>query len=351
MKLVIRILPIFFLGIGLVLFLQLYAAFREGAPNGFNRKIAPAVLSSARRYIAGSASLYIISLDSAGIKLGVANESGRILFIPYSLSKPDSTLMLLPDSIHFAWRAAKFIALDHRMFLQEGITPHIYEMNGKTFKEMADIAEFSQFDVIAPYDSGFAYRTVDSIDQQYTIRIKPRNASTIYTNGILTPQQDGYFSCDGMLLLDKLRHRFVNVYYYRNELTSFNTTFDSVFHGKTIDTVSWAKITLHSIKSERKIAFSSPPLKVNKHASIWNGLLFIYSGLRADNEMGKLAFTSSVIDVYTTSNFSYLGSFYVPDNDGEGIRDFAVYNDQLVALRGNQIYVYHINLPVIVGNK
>lgn len=350
MKAPLRIILTILAAICIVAFLQFYTKLKEGKPNGFNRRMVVA-LSHAKRLSLGSSSFYLISLDTNKILLGNAARSGQVLAIPYSLSQVDTLTLNLPDSVRFAWGAAKIKTEGETTLLYEGITPKIFAFDKSTRHPKLMTSPSLGFDLLTPTDSGFGFRTMDTVAHKYIIGATTADGSTKYYKNILQGQQDGIFSTDGVLLFDNGCKRLIYVYYYRNGLLAFNQAMDTVLHGHTIDTISWARLSLHKIKSEKKITFSSPPLRVNKHACVWKGFLFVYSGLRADNEKGKLAFTSSVIDVYATEDLQYRGSFYVPNYDGQGIRDFAVCRDRLVALRGDDLFVFSITLQLFSADK
>lgn len=341
MKALLRISATVAAAIGIVCFLQLYAKYREGRPNGFNRSLVTGVLSHASHAALNSSSLYIVSVGENRIVLGDARKSGIMLTTDLTLNKIDTNWVDLPDSVHFAWGAARIMKKGEQTLLAEGITPHVYAFEeAKSLRPTPVRDGIPNFDLLTPGDSGFGFRAIDTTNNQYVLGSFVPGEKLTVDKSILAAQQDGFFSVDGALLYDSATHRFIYYYYYRNGLIGFAQGLDTVYYGATIDTVSHAKITVHRITSEKKVTFSSPPTRINKHACVSNGLLFIYSGRRADNEKGKLAFTSSVIDVYSVSGFQYLGSFYVPDYDGKGIRDFAIYGSHLVALRGDEVFVF-----------
>ncbi|PUZ28557.1 hypothetical protein DCC81_03490 [Chitinophaga parva] len=341
MKTVLRIGITTIIAVGIVCFLQLYAKYREGQPTGFNRRMVMGVLHDPNHIDLNSSSLYIISLDDNRIVLGDTKKSGLMLTTDFTLKNCDTSLLDLPDSVNFAWGAARIVEKGKQTLLVEGITPNIYAFIGAGSLRPTSMPDgIPSFDLLAPSDSGFGFRAVDTVSNQYVLGSFVPGEKLTVDNSILTGQQDVFFSADGSLLYDPASRRFIYVYYYRNGLIGFNQGLDTVYYGTTIDTVTFAKISMHRISSERKVTFSSPPTRINKHACVSDGWLFIYSSRRADNEKGKLAFTSSVIDVYSVSGFHYLGSFYVPDYDGKGIRDFAVYSNHLVALRGDELFVF-----------
>jgi len=341
MKVLFRLIITIAIAVGVVCFLQLYARYKEGIPTGFNRRIVSGVLNDPHHAGQSSSSLYIISLDDNRIVLGDAKESGFMLITDFTLKDFDTSWLDLPDTVHFAWGAARITKKGKQMLLAEGITPNIYVFEGADSLRPTPIPDgIPNFDLLAPGDSGFGFRAIDTTGNQYILGSFVPGEKLTVDKSILTPQQDGFFSTDGALLYDKVSRRFIYVYYYRNGLIGFKEGLDSVYYGTTIDTVTYAKISVHRITSEKKVTFSSPPIRINNHACVSDGWLFIYSGRRADNERGKLAFTSSAIDVYSVSGFQYLGSFYVPNYDGKGIRDFAVHGNHLVALRSNEVFVF-----------
>lgn len=344
MKVLLRLIITIVTAVGVVCFLQLYARHKEGTPTGFNRRIILGVLNDPNHAGLNSSSMYIISLDDNRIVLGDTKESGLMLITDFTLKEFETSWLDLPDSVHFAWGAARIMEKGKQSLLFEGITPNIYAFEGPDSLRPTPMPDgIPNFDLLAPGDSGFGFRAIDSTGNQYVLGSFVPGEKLTVDKSILTPQQDGFFSTDGALQYDKVSRRFIYVYYYRNGLIGFNQGLDTVYCGTTIDTVNYAKISVHRISSEKKVTFSSPPTRINKHSCVSDGMLFIYSGRRADNEKGKLAFTSSVIDVYSVSGFKYLGSFYVPNYDGKGIRDFAVHGNHLVALRGDEVFVFAFN--------
>lgn len=341
MKILLRISITIATAIGIVCFLQLYAKYKEGRPTGFNRRIVIGVLYDANHAALHSSSLYIVSLKGNRIVLADAGKSGMMLSTDFTLKNVDTSWLDLPDSVHFAWGAARIMEKGKQTLLAEGITPNIYAFEAADSLRPTPVPDgIPNFDLLVPGDNGFGFRAIDTTSNQYILGSFVPGEKLTVNKSILTPQQDGFFSTDGALLYNSVSRRFVYVYYYRNELIGFDQGLDTVYYGSTIDTVTYAKISVHRISSEKKVTFSSPPTRINKHACISDGWLFIYSGRRADNEKGRLAFTSSAIDVYSVSDFRYLGSFYLPNYDGKGIRDFAVHGNHLVALRGDEVFAF-----------
>ncbi|OMP80055.1 hypothetical protein [[Flexibacter] sp. ATCC 35208] len=342
MKTVLKIIVTLLAGLGTVGFLQQYAQQKEGQPNGFTRRVFSIQLNSPNTKKLDANSLYIIGLSKDSIYLGNHRQSGQILISSYKLNTIETFWLDVPNNIQFGWGAARIYKNDKGFFLVEGITPRIIQFSWIGTTGIVVNPGNNHFDLFVPLDSQYVYRTYNTITHSNQIAYANFGERGIASPTLLVNQQDGVFSTDGTLLYDNITRRFVYVYSYRNQLIAFNTMLSDVIRGHTIDTNSIAKIQFHEVKSEQSMIFSAPPVKPNRHACACNGYLYIYSGLKADNEKGRVAIQSSPIDVYRIADFAYMGSFYVPNYDGKGIRDFAIDRDKLVALRGNEITIYKI---------
>ncbi|MVT07673.1 hypothetical protein [Chitinophaga tropicalis] len=349
MKTGMKIFWTLFTGILSVAFLLQYASHRERTPNGFTRTVLKKNIEPLAIKNLGTRSCYIIGISVDRVYLGDHSQSGRILELSYNVDKVDTSWLSLSDSIRFGWGAATIYKHGDRFYLAEGVTPNIFAFSQADKKGIALSSKQCHFNLIIPLDSMFVFRTYDTIMHRNYLAVARYGQEAISRPTLLKDQQDGVFSTDGMLLFDSLTERLIYVYYYRNQLISFDKNLKNELYGKTIDTITHSKIEIHAVKSEHSIKFSAPPLKVNKRACASNGMLFVYSGLRGDNEKGKLAFNSSPIDIYRVNDFKYLGSFYVPNYDGNGIGDMAVWNDKLVALRGREMSVYNLHLSPLIG--
>lgn len=321
-----------------------YENQREGQANGFTRNIQKIRTGPPEVQDMRTSTYYIAGLSNDSIFLANFSTSGEVVRWSYDLQHRGRTFLSLPDSVHFGWGAAHIFANSAKYCLEEGITPRLFafEHTGKKFSELP-LGNIS-FDLNIPLDKKLVFRTYNQILRRNILASLDTYHQVRMASQILKPQQDGVFSTDGMLLHDDTTGRYMYVYYYRNGIAAFDADFQNVVMGHTIDTVTWAKITLSKINTDHQIKFSAPPERINTHACVNDGRLYIYSPRRADNEKGNEAFHSSVIDVYDISTFKYLHSFYVPNYDKEGIRDFAVNRKEgkLVLLRGNYITVYPI---------
>lgn len=117
---------------------------------------------------------------------------------------------------------------------------------------------------------------------------------------------DGGVLTDGQLHYDSTSDLIIYVHYYDNHLTLFDRNLKNIKFFTTIDTISVPK---H--KTDRKNKIQTPPLPINQASYTSNGLLFICSNLKADNESADLYFSNIPIDVYDIIEQQYIGTFYI----------------------------------------
>lgn len=159
----------------------------------------------------------------------------------------------------------------------------------------------------------------------------------------LEKQVDGIFCTDGNLIKVPNSNKVIYIYYYRNQFICLSNDLKLFYKGKTIDTVSKAKIKVAYIKSQDQTTLAAPPVYVNKQSTANENYLFIHSGLRADNEVEGTLDKLSVIDVYQVKDGKYKLSFYLPDFNGKKLTDFRVYGKHLYALFDHYLYKYQLN--------
>jgi len=80
----------------------------------------------------------------------------------------------------------------------------------------------------------------------------------------------------------------------------------------------------------------------NYFISVSNGLLYVISKLKADNEDGQAFEYNSVIDKYSITDGSYRGSFYLLSVNKNKLKSFKVFNNTCVILYEGQVIKYRI---------
>jgi hypothetical protein len=229
------------------------------------------------------------------------------------------------------------------IYLFEGVTPTIVHgtIGDSLLSRTPERLYFNLGKPLSPVSR--ILRIVDGRHQN--ILVKQLNDSIILGENVLVKQVDGIFCTEGTLHVQPIRNRLVYVYNYRNQFVVMDTCLRIRYTAHTIDTVSQAKFTVRFVSSTQSLTLSSPPLFVNKESCVSDNYLFIHSGLHADNEEMTLFQTNSAVDVYSLIDGKYLMSFYLPDYKNNKVRDFSVLGNTLIALYGQYVYSFRLNIP------
>ncbi len=230
--------------------------------------------------------------------------------------------------------------VDSNIYLVNRKNGSIFDYRNKSNTELSNM-HFT--DALAISDETFILRTADSLSHQHVIsKVNLRTLHSKHQIQALEKQVDGFLCTDGMFVYDKQLNRVVYIYYYRNGFVCLDTNLNVIYNANTIDTTTKAKIQVRKNKFN-EYNFSQPAVVTNKKAAVSQGLLFIHSGLLADNEDRREFSKSSVIDVYDLSNGKYRFSFHVVDQGKSKISAFRVFKGNLVAIQGNFLFLYSLD--------
>jgi hypothetical protein len=202
-----------------------------------------------------------------------------------------------------------------------------------------------QFDAgIRISDHSILIRTIDKDLRQYTLtKLRLPDTVVFEEKKVIEKQLDGFLSTDGMMFYDTTLSKFVYLYFYRNQFLILDSNLQLLQKARTIDTVSQAQIRIHNFKDGTLSTFDAPPLIVNRKACVWKGLLFIHSGLLADNEDRKMFSNHSIIDIYDLRTGKYLYSFYIPRAGKYKVDDFQVFDSLIISIQGHYIVSNLVN--------
>jgi len=120
------------------------------------------------------------------------------------------------------------------------------------------------------------------------------------------------FAYDGVLNYDRILKQVSYVNFYCNGITRFDENFNTLSRSSTVDTMSSPKVTVAHL--ETAVTNSAPPQVINKNSSLHDGMLYVQSALKADNEKPGMFEHNTVIDMYSNN---YRGSFYLPVQGSE----------------------------------
>jgi len=228
------------------------------------------------------------------------------------------------------------------MYLLDGMKPIILKgtLSDRYFKQKIGTPYFSS--AIPLSKTSVALRYVNMRGGNVLAKL-PVGSDSLRSTHLLEKQVDGLFCTDGEMVKIPGSSKMIYVYYYRNQFLCADSNLNLLYKGKTIDTISKAKIKVAKITSTGETTMSAPPLYVNKRACANSKYLFVQSALRANNETEYMIKNVSIIDVYAISDGKYQFSFYLPDFRGFKVRDFKVYGKSLYALYDHYLYKYQLN--------
>lgn len=206
---------------------------------------------------------------------------------------------------------------------------------------------FSRFAVIS--NGSFAYRMYKKINGKWEQVFVKRNVSSdIQREQTLTSERkgDAGFSTDGLLHYDSTTHKLVYIHYYNDLVICMDTNLNVLYNLHTVDTVATTLVTAdkHNTGAISEYTNTKPIRDVNLQSCADNGLLYINSNLKADNEARKPFNNNAVIDVYSIADRKYKGSFYIPDYNNERLHTFKVYKNHVYVLYNDEVVLYQINL-------
>lgn len=183
-------------------------------------------------------------------------------------------------------------------------------------------------------DNYWIVRYIDSssYNSMFT-KINIMDGSFITEDSISPKLNDAGFTNDGILVHEENSEYLSFIQFYNNKVTLFDTAFNVKGIFNTIDTCVFPGIQLR--KDSNGVTNSAPPRMVNGPSAVSNGILYIHSYLRADNEKQNRGLI--VIDRYDQRTGRYINSFYLPPTPGKNLIGLYVSNDLLYALYNHMV--------------
>jgi hypothetical protein len=323
-----------------VILLNFFTAWKYNHPNGFYRKIGSHQLKGTRFVKLADRHYYIAGIDESNVYLASWNTRNKLLIVS----------LIDKDTVSKLTSADKKLSFDAGAHVQvENDTIDLLDGNGgmllyTAIKDghFAHPASLPFYTAALPISNRNTIIRVVAKNQLNTLMCTSNNKLTAFFP--LERQTDGIFSTDGMLVRAEDTERFFYIYFYRNQFLCFNDSLKLLYKHRTIDTNSIAKIKISSIRSTHQLTLSSPPYFVNKLACANDQWLFVASGLVADNEISNVMKYGNPVDIYSIRDGQYHASLFMPDFQGQKLRDFRAYGNILVALYDDYLYIYKMKI-------
>lgn len=181
---------------------------------------------------------------------------------------------------------------------------------------------------------------------QMLCRYDLKKDTILNENQLTEVKHDFGLTTSGYLDYDEGSQRLVYVSRYANHILLLDTLMQVIRRGRTIDTLS--QYTLESTtemgKSGGVVTNANPRKYVNHAIALSGGKLYVYSALKADNETRTEFMSGPVIDVYSTRELHYLGTYrLLGGKEGAALRSFLVEGQKLYAFYPGDLKVYTLH--------
>lgn len=311
------------------------------------RFISPQILSRTSTMDLGVNSYYFAGVSNSAVYLGNATSPFHVLMSDLNLTDSQHVSIDLVgiDTVKNP-RAFKLTVKSPYVYLAHGSIPEIFRGNVGQWTVKRFMPDSTDFfvEAVPISKSSFAMRSFSLKEEGYELAKKYSNGSFKFNFALLEKQIDGVFCVDGKLHYNDSLNRLVYLYNYRNEFIVADTNMNLIYRGHTIDPFSRAKIKVSQVKKGQESTLSAPPMLINGASQTSGKYLFIHSNLLSKNEVKEKFLNSSVLDIYNLLNGTYIGSFYIPNQNSERISDFVIQGDCLLTIKGEHLTSYKINL-------
>lgn len=251
------------------------------------------------------------------------------------------------DTPNQRFRSAQLQVREPYFYIYDGSVPVIFRGHiGDSLAEKVSSKDnyFSQLQITAP--DLYAFRAQSRKNKTNilgTFSLKSDKAHIDYS--LLKKQYDGVFDTDGKLLYDRETGELVYSYFYRNGFLIMDSKLQLLRTLHTIDTVTNAQVKAAELADGRH-KLAAPPLMVNKNMEVFNNILLVESNLKGKFESDKIWDNASVIDIYSTKEQSYLGSFFIENRGKIKLSQMLLTDKYLFVLSGREMVRYRLGQAV-----
>lgn len=342
---VLKLSSCIMLPILLVVMLFSSSDYMSEKENPFIRKFMPHAIEKEGSIDLGVNSYYFAGVSNDTLYLGNPTS-------PFLLTSVDSELKTMkefpiaPQPNHYLFKRPQLFVNDGAYFLFDGTIPVIFKGDFKNKIARLILQKEFYFDLLNVGDNHLVFRS-QTKNKGFILGQFDFNRSNLHlSDSILQKQSDGFFDVDGSLLYDPVLKNNVYVYRYRNQFMVMDQSLNKINYHNTIDTVSVAKVQSQELSNGQN-KMNVPPLLVNSKGAVYDGVFFNISNLIGKFEDPKHWQNSFVIDLYSTKEQLYFGSFYLPKADGASNAKILINENHLYVLQENEIVKYRFAQNVL----
>jgi len=311
--------------------------------NNFTRRFLQHPIFDDKVYDLRVNSYYFAGIANGKIYLGNPTTPLFLAEIDTGLHALTRTKITL-DNIDHPFRNLQINVKYPHYYLFDGNVPIIYR--GRLWDSIAQTISYGDafFNQLVVLDSTrFGLRTQKRSDNQYSLALLDlnKNPKLELKSSVLEKQIDGVFDIDGLLMADQKTGKVAYTYYYRNQYIVMDNQLNVANRFNTIDTTKTANISVKKL-SDGRTKMNAPSFSVNKGFTLYNDLIFNRSNLKGKHEPASSWKNSSIIDVYSTDEQRYIGSFYIRNKAGKAMSSMISDGNYLYVLIGNELQRFRI---------
>lgn len=337
------------MGIGLILgsllLLFHFSSVPNERPNGFIRNWKPEALVLQEQISISAPLKSICGTTQNSVYFNVPNPS-KVLSVDINLKKLDTIGFGLPLPEHDIGVNSTIVDSPYVWFFAQNI-PALYRGQLKFHNLEYFPLPLVYTRAVKIKQDKIVLRSLDTaLTKQVFQKISLNNSSVLSQVDLILDQKNGGFDRDGWLKFDEISGRIYYLEFYRNLFYCLDTSLNLIYMAKTIDTISNQEITIQkvNIDGDERIMPTSPRIHINKECFIGNGMLWVLSGLKAENQSYKNFRENVPVDLYALKDGKYLGSINIPRIGVVRPKSFAVVQNILVALYEKDIRTYRIKI-------
>lgn len=340
---------IVFISGGFVVLLFLSSEHIIKKENNFTRRYLPHAATETARLNLKVNSYYFAGFAKGYVYLGNTSSPLRLRSLNLFLTKQDSLSLSAKDTATLAV-VPRVQVHETGIYLYDGSTPIMYRSTGNSGVLQLISRNQAYFDQIAVIDSSrFAVRSIAGVPNAFVLGLLETGADKqiVLYDKVLQKNPRNLFENDGQLLRDDITGDILYVYSYRNTYVVMKEDFQEVREYRTIVPAPTQGIRARKMDNGEK-RMEHPPPRTHLKATVHRSVLFIPSLISGRFESNSLQGNSTtIIDLYSTKEQLYVGSFYLYNVPKRKVREISVSGDRLLVLAGSDIISYHLSEAII----
>lgn len=309
--------------------------------NNFTRSFFQHPVDVEKRFTLEKETYYFAGKTSDSLYLGNIEQPFALYVLDTSLQK-FKTYRITPDQYDFMFKSSMLSVHSPYYYLYDGTVPIIYRGEiGKQYAKTLSYKQnyFTQLQVLPQTKFAVITYSKKKDIQSLGLLFPLYQQNAIIKPEILEKVHDGIFDTDGKLLYDPDHKTIIYVYTYKNQFTVLDKNLESQKNYKTIDNLNIPDIEVIKLPDGSK-KMKKPPVIINRNAFVYKGVLFIESPRKGRFENKDSQKNSMVIDMYSTLQQQYLGSFYLPKKTRDARTEFTITDNTLFVIIENELIRY-----------